>query len=275
MKAIIPAAGLGTRFLPLTNAVPKELLPLMNKPALQYVIEEALASNIEHFGIIINKRKQAIANYLQSESPELRHLKKATYSYINQAQPLGLGHAILKAEQYVQKEPFAILLPDDIILGHLPELKNLIDVAQKENATVVAVLEVKQSDLPNYGVIKVGKKLEEGIFQVEDIVEKPAIAKAPSNFAIVGRYVVFPPLMDALKAIAPSAQGEIQLSDALSYLVQKTHHRVLAYKIQGERHDVGTPCGWLKATLDTALRNPSFSPDILTFIQEKIHDLNY
>lgn len=273
-KAIIPAAGLGTRFLPLTHAVPKELLPLMNKPAIHYVIEEALACTIKHIGIITNIRKKAIEEYLQSTSPILEHLKKATYSYIEQSIPRGLGDAIVQAEAYVQQEPFAILLPDDIILGTSPELKNLIKCAREYKATIIAVQEVPQSCLTGYGVIKVKKQLNERVFQVEDIIEKPTLDTAPSNLAIVGRYVTFPIILTTLKHTSPSAQGELQLSDALAYLARGTHHRVLAYKIQGERHDVGTPCGWLKATLATALRNPSFSPDILAFIQEKIYHLN-
>lgn len=261
---VIPAAGFGTRFLPFTKTVPKELLPLINKPALQEVVEEGVRSGIHNFCIIISEEKRAIQNYfshnkkleaalsLTGKSALLdginQLIDQCTFSYPLQHEMKGLGHAILMAQDYVNKDYFGVMLPDDIIVGEQPCMQQLIEVAQREQAAVIAVMEVPQEEICAYGSIKIGTTLRDDLVEVVDIIEKPTPEEAFSNLAIIGRYVLPTAIFDAIKAITPQSSGEIQLTDAITHLAQNGH-KVLAYKIKGKRFDIGRPAGWLAANV--------------------------
>ena len=262
IKAIIPAAGFGTRFLPFTKAVPKEMVPLGNKPAIQYIAQEIFDSGITDCIVITTPQKQAIANHFAS-NPELEQFLKEknklhliadvqkliqalTFNYINQEKALGLGHAVSLAKDYITENFCAVLLPDDIMLSAIPGIKQLIDIAKKENASVVAVQEVAPENVCAYGVIAIQKQLSPDLFEIKTVVEKPAAKDAPSNLAIIGRYILSSKIFKALDEIQPAANGELQLTDAIAKLITE-NQKVLAYKIQGTRFDVGTPTGWLAA----------------------------
>ncbi|MDR3647177.1 MAG: UTP--glucose-1-phosphate uridylyltransferase [Candidatus Babeliales bacterium] len=269
-NVIIPAAGLGTRFLPVTKSIPKEMIPIGNKPAIQYIVEEALFSGIKNFLIITNKEKEAISKYFQSNEQfdismrdnkrkdilnQLEHIiNVCDFSYIDQQQQLGLGHAVLMAQHYIKEEYFGVMLPDDIIVSEYPALNQLMDIAVIENATVIAVQEVPLHNVSSYGIINIKNKINENLFEVSDLVEKPDALEAPSNFGIVGRYVLSNKIFPALEAISKTPKGEIQLTDAIAYLI-KNGERVLAYNIQGTRHDIGTPLGWAKAITEISYQN--------------------
>ncbi len=266
-KAVIPAAGYGTRFLPWTKAVPKEMLPLLNKPAIQYIIEEIVNSGMHNAIMLSASYKHAIENYF-GESPlldqflqekkkshlmdELNTLRQSIQmSYLYQEQAKGLGHAISLARNAIGNEYFSVLLPDDIMVCSQPGIKQLIDITEQENASVIAVQEVPQENVSAYGVIAIKEKLNHNLFEVLDLVEKPAVKDAPSNLAIIGRYVLSSKIFKELDEVKPSAGGEIQLTDGIAAMLKKGE-RVLAYKIQGTRYDVGTPAGWLKANNELA-----------------------
>lgn len=282
-KAIIPAAGLGTRFLPYTKAVPKEMLPLLNKPALQYIIEEGLASEIKQFFIISSRGKQAIEDYFDADpgletylsernKPELlasinKIIRQAFFTYIRQTEPLGLGHAVWMARHSIGKEYFGVCLPDDIIAGKQPGLAQLIRIARQEKASVIAVQEVPQDCVSSYGVIAVKQQITPNLFQVSNLVEKPKQKDAPSNLAIIGRYVLSHKIFQALDETASSATGEIQLTDGISHMM-KMNEKVFAYKVQGTRYDIGNPIGWLKASIGLALQDPIYAPHIKQYIDE-------
>lgn len=284
-KAIIPAAGLGTRFLPITKAVPKEMLPLLNKPAIQYIIEEGLASGITNFSLVTSKDKQAIANYFDL-SAELdlflkergksdlligldRIIKHANFTYVRQPEPLGLGHAVWMARHTIGKEYFGIFLPDDIMVNKKdPGLLQLIKIARQEKGSVIAVQEVPADCVSSYGVIAIKKQITPNLFQVSHMVEKPAQKDAPSNLAIIGRYVLSHKIFDSLNEISTYAQGELQLTDGISHMM-KNNEKVFAYKIQGTRYDIGTPIGWLKANISMALQNPEYAQSIGKFLDER------
>lgn len=282
-KAVIPAAGLGTRFLPFTKAVPKEMLPLLNKPAIQYIIEECLASEIKDFYLISNRHKQALSNHFDSD-PNLElflqeHgksnllasvnaiLRSAAFTYIRQSEPLGLGHAIWLARHSINKEYFGVLLPDDIITGKLAALAQLIRIARQEKATVIAVQEVPHDLVGNYGVISIKKQITPHLFQVGYLVEKPEPKDAPSNLAIIGRYVLSYKIFQALDEISSYATNELQLTDGIVQMM-KHNEKVFAYKLQGTRYDIGNPIGWLKASLGLALQHPDYAPHIKKYIDE-------
>ncbi|GMU18966.1 MAG: UTP--glucose-1-phosphate uridylyltransferase [Candidatus Babeliales bacterium] len=269
-KAVVPAAGFGTRFLPWTKSIPKEMLPLLSKPAIQVIAEEIRDSNLADCIIINAPYKQALVDYFK-KSPDLERflqeknkasllseldalLQKVSFSYIYQDQAKGLGHAILLAESAINNEYFGIALPDDIMISNPPGLAQLIAVAQKYNASVIAVQEVPQEAISAYGVVAVSKQLDEHTFEITDMVEKPKPEDAPSNLAISGRYVLSPAIFDALKEVKPSLGGEILLTDGMLALL-KEGERTLAYKIQGTRHDIGNPTGWLKANMHLAHLN--------------------
>ncbi len=274
-KVIIPAAGFGTRFFPITKSVPKELLPLGNTPALQKVIEEGVAAGIHDFYIITNKEKHAIEHYFSPHNlfESLTHHQKrglesinnlianAHFHYLNQPHMLGLGHAVLMAKKEINHEYFGVILPDDIIFHEQPGIGQLMVIAQKYNATVVAVTEVPHDQISAYGSIKPGKQITPDIIEITDIIEKPAPEKAFSNLGIIGRYIFTPAIFDAIEAIAPAATGEIQLTDAITYLAQKGQ-RVLAYKIKGARFDIGRPAGWLEANIYVGLHSKEYAPAI-------------
>ncbi len=259
---VIPAAGLGTRFLPYTKTVPKELVPIMGKPALQMVIEESINSGVNDFVIIINKNKGAIKDYFSINETLNKKLatrekldwvkeineicNNTTMNYVNQEEQLGLGHAILQAKDAITSDYFGIILPDDIIASNVPALKQLIDIAEKYEASVILVQEVPQEKVSSYGVIAFDEQLEDGVYNITELVEKPPIENAPSNLAVVGRYVLSSNVFESLKTIKPGAGGEYQLTDAIAHMM-KQGERVLAVKLDGIRFDTGNPQGWLKA----------------------------
>jgi UTP--glucose-1-phosphate uridylyltransferase len=273
-KVVIPAAGLGTRFLPYTKAIPKEMLPLMEKPAIQLIVEEGIASNISEFNIILNDDKQAIKHHF-SPDPILEQklqsvgkesfldsvntiINQAHFNYIPQPEPLGLGHAVLQAKNAIGENYFGIFLPDEIMIGTTPALAQLIAVAQKYNASVIGVLEVPHETVASYGVIAIKEKLEDGVFDVAHLVEKPPVDKAPSNFALVGRYVLSPRVFASLEKVTPGAGGEIQLTDGIADMM-RNGERVIAYVIKNARYDIGTPTGWLQANIEAGIQHQKMS----------------
>jgi len=282
--AIIPAAGLGSRFLPLTKSVPKEMLPLLNKPAIQYIIEEGLQSDITNFSIVTSKEKQSLTNYFDSNNDLEMLLKErnrtdliasiekiirtAHFTYVRQPEPLGLGHAVWMARHTIGKEYFGIFLPDDIIIGKQPGLGQLIKIARQEKASVIAVQEVPMECVSSYGIISVKKQITPNLFQISQVIEKPKQKDAPSNLAVIGRYVLSHKIFDALSDISTFAVGELQLTDGISQMM-KNNEKVFAYKIQGQRFDIGTPIGWIKATISMALQSPEYGPSIAKFLNER------
>jgi UTP--glucose-1-phosphate uridylyltransferase len=282
-KAIIPAAGLGTRFLPATKAQPKEMLPIVDKPTIQYIIEEAVASGIEDIIIVTGRGKRAIEDHFD-KSYELEETlaKKGKYDqlnevqgisklanihYIRQKEPLGLGHAISCASRFIGNEPFAVLLGDDIV--HSPSnpcLKQLIDVYERYNSSVIGVKEVPKQDVSKYGVISYNQnRFDDGVYHLNDLVEKPRVEDAPSNYAIMGRYLLRPEIFEILKNQAPGAGGEIQLTDAIKKLNEI--QMVVGYEFEGERHDVGDKFGFIKATLDYALEREDLRSSVLAYLE--------
>lgn len=283
-KVVIPAAGKGTRFLPLTKSVPKEMLPLLEKPALQHIVEEAFLSEVKNYIIINSKGKTAIEDYfdinldlslfLKEHNKEaLMHLinkisKTSTFTYMRQQEQLGLGHAVSLAAQSIQpKEYFGIMLPDDIIEGKTPALEQLIRVARQEKASVIAVQEVPMEAVSSYGIIEVKKHITPTLFQVSHIVEKPNQKDAPSNLAVVGRYVCSQKLFASLDHVKTYGCGEIQLSDGITNMIQN-NEKVFAYKVQGTRYDIGTPLGWVKAIIGMSLQHPFYANQIKSFLAE-------
>lgn len=260
--SVIPAAGLGTRFLPFTKSVPKELLPILNKPSIQYILDESKSSGIDELCIITSERKKALEHYL-SHDPELeKHLSQSNkldtlssinslidsfkFHYIVQHDPRGLGHAVSLARPIVQNNFFGVLLPDDIIAHETTALSQLIAIAQEYNATVIAVQEVPREKASSYGMIAIKDAINDHTFSVSHLVEKPKPEDAPSNFAIIGRYVISPRIFEMLEKTKVGTGGEIQLTDALD-LLARSGEPVLACKIYGTRFDVGVPQGWVKA----------------------------
>lgn len=284
-KTIIPAAGLGTRFLPLTKAIPKEMLPLLNKPAIHYIVEEALQSSINHCLFITSRDKEAIANYFDADPAldailEERHkenllagltkiMRAIHCTYIRQAEPLGLGHAISLARYSIApKEYFGVMLPDDIIMGQQPGLAQLIRIAQQEKASVIAVQEVPDDCVSSYGIVAIKKQITPHLFQVSSLVEKPAKKDAPSNLAIIGRYVLSAKIFHALDEISTySTSNELQLTDGITHMMHQ-NEKVFAYKLQGTRYDTGTPIGWIKAVIGIALQTPEYAPHIKSFLAD-------
>ena len=266
-KAVFPAAGLGTRFLPATKSSPKEMLPLVDKPLIQYAVEEAVASGIESILIITGRDKSAIENHFDI-SFELEHLLKergkdklfdqvravsdiAQISYTRQKQALGLGHAIYQARDFVGNEPFAALLADDIIDSEKPALKQMVEVFEKYNAPVIATMQVAGEAISRFGVID-ATQVEPNVYKIKDMVEKPAFADAPSDLAIIGRYIFTPDIFEAIEQTAPGAGGEIQITDAMRILLKT--RPFYAVKLEGTRHDAGDKLGFLKATVELALK---------------------
>jgi len=270
-KAVITAGGWGTRFLPITKSQPKEMLPLLNKPLIQYVVEEAVSSGIEQIILVTSLGKNAIENYFDrsfeleyflEQKGETRLLKKlqdlsslVNVCYVRQKEQLGLGHAVLSARDVIAGEPFAVLLPDDIIEGKVPALKQMIAVYEQYKTSVIAVRRISSQDAPKYGVIA-PKEVSERIYQILSLVEKPTPEKAPSNLGVVGRYILTPQIFDALAVTSPGKNREIQLTDALQLLLEQ--QLVYAYEFEGERYDTGTPLGWLEATVAFGLKHPDF-----------------
>ncbi|MEX0940807.1 MAG: UTP--glucose-1-phosphate uridylyltransferase [Candidatus Babeliales bacterium] len=284
IKAVIPAAGLGTRFLPFTKAVPKEMLPLLNKPAIQYIIEEGIAAELKNFIMITSKEKHAISNHFDSNieldmilkergNSEILHTltritQTAAFSYVRQIEPRGLGHAIWSARHLIGKEYFGIFLPDDIIISKIPALAQLMKIARQERASVIAIQEVPMDEVSSYGVIGIKKQITPNLFQVSHVVEKPEQKDAPSNLAIVGRYVLSNKIFSCLEEIETDEQEELQLTDAISQMIHK-NEKVFAYKIQGVRYDIGNPIGWIKAIIGCALQDPYYAPHISKFLEDR------
>ncbi|MDE5415830.1 UTP--glucose-1-phosphate uridylyltransferase GalU [Alkalihalobacterium chitinilyticum] len=282
-KAIIPAAGLGTRFLPATKAQPKEMLPIVDKPTIQYIVEEAIQSGIEDIIIVTGRGKRAIEDHFDKsyELEETLAAKEkfelleeiqgisnlANIHYIRQKEPKGLGHAIACASSFVGDEPFAVMLGDDIVESEVPCLKQLIDVFNHYSSSVIGVQQVPDQDVSKYGIINPkSTEIEPGTMQVNGLVEKPKVEEAPSNYAIMGRYVLRPEIFAILKHLEPGAGGEIQLTDAINQLNQS--QAVLAYHFDGKRYDVGDKLGFVKATVDFALRRDDLSEDVEAYLRQ-------
>ncbi|WP_160674291.1 UTP--glucose-1-phosphate uridylyltransferase GalU [Clostridium sp. C8-1-8] len=282
-KAIIPAAGLGTRFLPATKAQPKEMLPIVDKPTIQYIIEEAVASGIEEILIITGRNKKCIEDHFD-KSVELEvELEKSGKSellelvrditdlvdihYIRQKEPKGLGHAIHCAKAFVGKEPFAVLLGDDVVYNDgKPCLKQLMDCYSEYNTTILGVQEVAHENVNKYGIVN-GIHIEDRVYKVKDLVEKPSVDEAPSNVAILGRYIITPAIFDILENTNPGKGGEIQLTDALKTLIKQ--EAMYAYNFEGNRYDVGDKLGFLQATVEYALRRDDLRETFTEYLNSR------
>jgi UTP--glucose-1-phosphate uridylyltransferase len=272
--AVLPAAGLGARLLPATKAVPKEMLPLVDKPLIQYVVEEAAASGIESLIVVTSRGKSAIENHFdlaievenlfkdREREDLLREIrstsKLAKISYLRQLDLLGLGHAVLQARHLVEGEPFAVMLPDDIIDAERPMLKQMLEVYERFDAPVLCTMEVKGAAISRFGVLD-AEKIDENVYQVRDMVEKPPLAEAPSDLAIIGRYIFTPDILDALERTEPGLGDEIQITDAMRLLVKQ--RPFYAVRLQGMRFDVGDKLGFLIATVNLALKRPDLAPE--------------
>ena len=278
-KAIIPAAGLGTRFLPATKAQPKEMLPIVDKPTIQYIIEEAVAAGIEEILIITGRNKRAIEDHFD-KSVELEYqLQKngkddvlkmvqnisnlANIYYIRQKEPKGLGHAISCAKTFVGNEPFAVMLGDDVVDSDVPCLKQLIDCYSKYETSIIGVQEVPKSEVSKYGIVD-GISVENRVYKVKDVVEKPNASEAPSNIAILGRYIITPKIFDILENTKPGKGGEIQLTDALKTLISEED--MYAYNFEGRRYDVGDKEGFLEATVEYALKRDELKETFMKYL---------
>lgn len=286
-KAVIPAAGLGTRFLPATKNNPKEMLPLVDKPAIQYVVEEAVESGIDDILIVTGRGKQSIEDHfdiayeLQNVLEEkekfdlLKEMEKisdlADIHYVRQKKQLGLGHAILCAQKHVGNEPFAVLLGDDIVFSEKPCTKQMIDIFKKYEFSVIAVERVPEDHIETYGVIKDGAPVEKNVYPVLDLVEKPKRSEAPSNLGILGRYVLTPEIFDCIKETNPGYGGEIQLTDALKIL--RKNQTIYGYEFYGKRYDLGNKMDWLKTTVEVALMREEFREELLAFLKRKINEM--
>lgn len=285
-KAIIPAAGLGTRFLPATKAMPKEMLPIVDKPTIQYIVEEAIASGIEDIIIVTGKGKRAIEDHFDNaleletnllEKGKFDILEKVQESanveihYIRQKEPLGLGHAIWCARKFIGDEPFAVLLGDDVVKSEEPCLKQLINQFENTFSSVIGVQEVADEDVHRYGVIDPVRS-DNQLMQVTKFVEKPALEEAPSNFAIIGRYILTPEIFRFLDEKKKGKGGEIQLTDAIESL--NGIQRVFAYAFEGRRYDVGEQLGFIETIIDFALERDDLSEGIKEFILKKAKELS-
>lgn len=279
-KAIFPAAGLGTRFLPATKASPKEMLPIVDKPMIQYAIEEASACGIEEFIIITGKYKRAIEDHFDSAFEleenlkrsgkkglleEISRLNHLNFAYIRQRAALGLGHAIYCAKPFVKDEPFAVLLSDDIIDPDYNLLQDMIKLYKKLNSPVIALQQVPVTDVNKYGIIK-GMKEADNVYKIIDLVEKPEVKDAPSDLAIIGRYILTPDIFDILESASFGKGGEIQLTDSLHVLLKK--RPIYGYLFKGKRYDAGDKVGYLKAIVDLALKNPQVSREFKEYLFE-------
>ncbi len=280
-KAVFPAAGLGTRFLPATKSSPKEMLPLVDKPLIQYSVEESVASGIESILIITGRDKAAIENHFDI-SFELEQVLKergktemfdlvravadiAKISYIRQKQALGLGHAILQARDFVGDEPFAVLLADDIMDSETPALQQLIDVYERYDAPVIATMQVAGQAISRFGVIE-ADEVEPNVFKIKNVIEKPKFEDAPSDMAVIGRYIFTPELFGAIEKIEPGAGGEYQVADAIRILLDKGKP-FYAVKLNGVRHDAGDKLGFLIATVEFALKRQDLAPDFKAYLK--------
>ena len=283
-KAVFPAAGLGTRFLPATKAQPKEMLVLVDKPVIQYGVEEAVASGVDNIVIVTGRGKNAIEDHFdvavelesyleqRGKTAQLEEIRKITrlinVAYVRQGEPLGLGHAVLVAQNLVGDEPFAVILGDDVIDANPPALKQMIDVFQRVNGPVLAVERVPDEDVSSYGIVKIDESagdLGRGVYRIGDLVEKPRREDAPSNLAIIGRYILTPDIFPALAATVSDRTGEIQLTNGLRHLLRS--RPIYAYEIDGVRHDTGNKLGFLKALVYFALRRPDLAEPFRRYLE--------
>jgi UTP--glucose-1-phosphate uridylyltransferase len=284
-KAVLPAAGWGTRFLPATKAQPKEMLPLVDKPIIQYAVEEAVASGIEQIIIVTSSQKRAIEDHFDIDFEleqlleqrgdvemlrRIRHISDlAQVAYVRQKEQLGLGHAVLVAKELIGHEPFAVILSDDVVVGDRPCIGQLIEAYEETHGSVVAVMEVPQEEVRRYGVIGTPPddvpERDTRLHRVSRLVEKPDPGDAPSNLAIIGRYVLTPKIFDKLEQTPKGAGGEIQLTDAIEALMEE--QSVYAYEFEGTRYDAGTTMGWLKASVELALQRPDLAGEFREYLQ--------
>jgi len=280
-KAVIPAAGFGTRFLPATKVVPKELLPIVDKPTIQYIMEEVARSGIEEVILITGREKGSIEDHFDTSTELENYLRKkgrndllrmvrkiaemVTLVAVRQKEPLGLGDAILCAKKIVGKEPFAVLLGDDLIDAETPCIRQMIDLYQKLDGALLAIQRVPRSETHLYGIIR-GKKVEDRIYRVEKMVEKPKPGKAPSNLAIIGRYILPPQIFDILEKVRPDGRGEVQLTEGLKVLSQGLP--VFGYEFIGDRYDAGDKLGYLQANLFFGLKHPELGPKLKRFLKK-------
>jgi UTP--glucose-1-phosphate uridylyltransferase len=288
-KAVIPAAGLGTRFLPATKAQPKEMLPIVDKPAIQYIVEEAVQSGIESIIVVTGRNKRSIEDHFD-KSVELEQIleqggkremlktvreisEMASIHYIRQKEPLGLGHAVLCAQQFIGNEPFAVLLGDDIMVADPPALKQMIDVFEESDTEVIGVQPVAPADVRKYGIVSLhpeDRPNAGGALRVQDLVEKPSVDEAPSRLAVMGRYILKPSIFPILERLQPGKGGEIQLTDALRKICRD--HPLLALPLAGKRYDVGDKLGYIQATIQLALSRPELRADLLAFLDEILRE---
>jgi UTP--glucose-1-phosphate uridylyltransferase len=279
-KAVIPAAGFGTRFLPATKVVPKELLPIVDKPTIQYIMEEVAAAGIEEVILITGREKGSIEDHFDTSTELENHLRKkrrvgllrmvqnisemVTLVSVRQKEPLGLGHAILCAKRAVGEEPFAVLLGDDLIDAETPCIRQMIDVYQKMDGALVAIQKVPKTETHLYGIIK-GKRVSDRVYRIEEMVEKPKQGTAPSNLAIIGRYILPPSIFSILEKVTPDSRGEIQLTDGLKELSRRVP--VFGYEFIGDRYDAGDKLGYLQANISLGLRHPELGPKLRRYLK--------
>ena len=286
-KAVIPAAGLGTRFLPATKAMPKEMLPIVDKPAIQYIVEEAAASGIEEILIITGKSKRTIEDHFDTNM-ELEHYLmehgqeellpivqdhlKVSLLFVRQPYPKGLGHAVLLAKAFAGDEPFVVLLGDDIMESDVPLTRQLIDIYQDTQSSSIAVMEVPHEDTQKFGIIDPEQEFLPGLYNVRQFVEKPTPEDAPSNLAIIGRYLLTPEIFPILETLPAGAGGEIQLTDAIDILNQT--QRVFAHQYRGKRYDIGSKFGFLEMSVEKGLAHPEISHKLKEYIQQAVEKIN-
>jgi UTP--glucose-1-phosphate uridylyltransferase len=284
-KAVIPAAGLGTRFLPVTKSMPKEMLPIIDTPAIHYVVKEAVEAGLDDVIIITGRGKRAVEDYFD-ESPEMEmHLKKnkkddllktireissmVNVHYIRQKEPKGLPDAILAAEKHIGDEPFAVLLGDDIIVSDIPCIRQLVDVSTIKHSSVIAVQDVPREKISRYGAVKASRLPAEAqeLYQVEHIVEKPKIEEAPSTLAAIGRYVFTPEIFDAMRQTKPGVNNELQIADSINILCDS--QKVYACAFKGKRYDIGDKLGYIQAIIDFALKNPELKDGVSAYMRNR------
>ena len=279
-KGVIAAAGFGTRFLPATKTLPKEMLPLIDRPLIHYIVEEAVQAGVDHLAIITSRGKSAMEDYFdlspaleqflehKGDRTRLEEVRRigtmAEVTYIRQKEQRGLGHAVLTAQPFVDNDPFFVYLPDDIIHHPISATQQMLQVYERHPGSYAAVEEVPLERLSSYGIVD-GEKVEEGLFRLRGLVEKPSPGRAPSNLGIVGRYIFTPAIFDCLQQATPGALGEIQLTDGMALLAQR--QPMFAYRLRGTRYDVGTPLGLLQAAVELALQRPDLGPAMVQWLK--------
>ena len=286
-KAVIPAAGLGTRFLPATKAMPKEMLPIVDKPTIQFIVEEAAKSGIEDILIITGKSKRTIEDHFDTNTTLTQYMieheltdllsvidnaQNINLFFVRQPYPKGLGHAVLLSKAFVGNEPFVVLLGDDIMQSEVPLTKELIDIYSQTESPNIAVMEISPSDTHKFGVIEPAGEYSSGVYNVKSFVEKPSPEEAPSNLAIIGRYLLTPDIFPILETLEPGAGNEIQLTDAIDQLNQQ--RRVIAKQFKGKRYDIGSKFGFLEMSVEKGLAHPEISHELKEYIQQTVEKIN-